>query len=311
MATGEEVCYYVANSTGNEITMRYSTPLRYPGGKGKLANFVSLLMRDNNLLDGHYVEPFAGGAGIALSLLFHEIAIHIHINDLNRSVFSFWHSVLYETEPLCRMISDSPVTIEQWRAQRLVQANPENHSLLELGFSTFYLNRTNRSGIIKAGVIGGLDQTGNYKIDARFNKPALIDRIKLVSRYSNRISIYNEDATNFLLSTVSGLPDNTLVYLDPPYYVKGKELYENHFCHQDHQNLSKVVKESIRQNWIVSYDFVPEIAGLYCEYRQIDYLLNYSAADKYKGSELMVFDDNLEIPDVENPGKVKSYAHFR
>lgn len=286
--------------------MQYSTPLRYPGGKGKLTNFVKLIFTENDLLDGHYVEPFAGGAGVALSLLFQEYVIHIHINDLNKSVYSFWHSVINETEELCRLINDTPVTIDEWRRQRLMQNSSDTVSMLELGFSTFFLNRTNRSGIIKAGVIGGKDQTGEWKLDARFNKKDLISRIIMVANYRSKISIYNEDAADFLLNTVPLLPDNTLVYLDPPYYVKGKDLYENHFTHKDHESLAEIVKGAIRQRWMVSYDFVPQIAQMYSDYRQIDYLLSYSASQRYKGSELMVFDHLLSIPEVANPSKVKA-----
>lgn len=286
--------------------MQFSTPLRYPGGKGKLTNFVKLVFTENSLLDGHYVEPFAGGAGVALSLLFQEYAMHIHINDLNKSVYSFWYSVLNETDELCRLISDTPVTIEEWRHQRLIQVNASAASTLELGFSTFFLNRTNRSGIIKAGVIGGKDQAGEWKLDARFNKQDLISRINMVANYRSKISIYNKDAKDFLLNVVPSLPNNTLIYLDPPYYVKGKDLYENHFTHKDHEALAEVVKGSIKQRWMVSYDFVPQIAQIYSEYRQIDYLLSYSASQRYKGSELMVFDHFLQIPEVANPSKVKS-----
>jgi len=285
--------------------MQFSTPLRYPGGKGKLTNFVKRVLVENNLLDGHYVEPFAGGAGIALSLLFQEYVVHIHINDLNRSVYSFWHSVINETEDLCRLITDTQVTIEEWQRQRLIQNSPNEVSLLELGFSTFFLNRTNRSGIIKAGVIGGKNQTGQWKIDARYNKKDLMSRIIMAANYQSKISIYNNDASDFLEDIVPKLPDNTLIYLDPPYYIKGKDLYENHYAHEDHELLAKTIQKSIRQHWMVSYDFVPQISAMYKEFRQIDYLLSYSAADRYKGSELMVFDHTLNIPDVANPSKLK------
>jgi len=286
--------------------MQFSTPLRYPGGKGKLTNFVKQIIVDNDLLDGHYVEPFAGGAGIALALLFQEYMIHIHINDLNKSVYSFWYSVINETDELCRLITDTPVTIEEWQRQRAIQSCSNSVPLLELGFSTFFLNRTNRSGIIKAGVIGGIGQAGEWKIDARYNKKDLISRIVMMANYRSKVSIYNQDASDFLLNVVPGLPDKTLIYLDPPYYIKGKDLYENHFNHNDHESLAKIVTESIRQHWLVSYDFVPQISEMYKNFRQLDYLLNYSAADRYKGSELMVFDDTLLIPDVVKPSKAKA-----
>lgn len=284
--------------------MNYSSPLRYPGGKGKLTNFIKLVMQENDLFDAHYVEPFAGGAGVALSLLFHEYVLHVHINDLNRSIYSFWFSVLNCTEDLCRLISDTPVTVEEWRKQRAIQ-NSEEVSPLELGFSTFYLNRTNRSGIISGGIIGGYDQTGKWKIDARYKKEDLIQRINKIASYRSRITIYNLDAAKLLLEVTPQLPQKTLTYLDPPYYVKGKDLYQNHYQHDDHEQLAEIVKNLTATNWIVSYDFVPQIAAIYKEYRQIDYQLNYSAAEKCKGSELMIFDDYLNIPDCSNPSSIK------
>lgn len=286
--------------------MVFSTPLRYPGGKGKLANFVKLLVSENALLDGHYAEPFAGGAGVALSLLLHEYVIHIHINDLNRALYSFWHSALNETDDLCRLIQDVPVTMEEWRRQRTIQARAAEVSLLELGFSTFFMNRTNRSGIITGGVIGGKEQAGNWKLDARYNKTDLIARIKLIASYRSRITLYNQDASHFLINTVPTFPDNTLIYLDPPYYVKGKDLYEDHYSPHDHEQLAQIVTTSIRQNWIVSYDFVPQIAEMYRNFRQINYQLSYSASNRYKGSELMVFDHRLIVPEIVNPAKAKA-----
>ena len=154
--------------------MNFYSPLRYPGGKGKVADYFKQIFRENFLYDGIYVEPYAGGASVALSLLFNEYASKIIINDIDRSIFSFWHSVLNNTDELCKLIFDTPVTVDNWEIQRHVQKNKHQQNLLEVGFSTFYLNRTNRSGIISAGIIGGRQQTGEWKIDARFNKKNLI-----------------------------------------------------------------------------------------------------------------------------------------
>ncbi|HKI50486.1 MAG TPA: DNA adenine methylase [Geothermobacteraceae bacterium] len=286
--------------------MDYTTPLRYPGGKSKLARFIQLVFEENELLDGHYVEPYAGGAGIAFALLFYEYAAHVHINDLNRSVYAFWHSVLNETDNLCQLIVDTPVSMDQWFRQKSIQNTPCEHSLLDLGFSTFFLNRTNRSGIIGGGVIGGKDQLGKWKIDARYNKESLISRIQKIALFRNRISLYNLDAANLITSVIPQLPPKTLVYLDPPYYVKGHGLYESHYLHEDHAEIAKLITTEIPQKWIVSYDNVPQISGLYHAHRQITYSLSYSAADRYKGSELMVFCDELSIPDVDSPAKIKA-----
>ncbi len=284
--------------------MIFTTPLRYPGGKTKLAQFIQIVMRENSLLGGHYVEPFAGGAGIAFALLFHEYAFHVHINDLNKFVYAFWHSVIEKTDELCKLINDTPVTVKEWGRQRAIQANPDEHSILDLGFSTFFMNRTNRSGIITAGIIGGKAQSGKWKLDARYNKEDLIARIKKIAMYKNRISIYNKDAADFIINTLPSLPRRTLVYLDPPYYHKGQELYENHYYHEDHASLARLVKKKIRQHWVVSYDNVSEVNELYNGYRQMDYKISYSAQERYKGSELFIFGPNLKIPSVVDPLKV-------
>jgi len=285
--------------------MRYKTPLRYPGGKAKLAPYIKLILEENFLLDGHYVEPFAGGAGIVFDLLYNEYVSHAHINDLNRPIYCFWDAVLNHTDELCRLIRDTPVTMEEWHRHKAIYKTQDDQTDFDLGFTTFFLNRTNRSGIIGGGAIGGLVQTSEWGVDARFNKQDLIARIEKIATYRSRISLYNLDAKDLLRNVVPGLPDKTLVYLDPPYYVKGKALYQNHFIHEDHVSLAEVVTNDIRQNWIVSYDFEPVISDIYSEFRQIDYQLSYTAAKRSKGSELMVFDDALVIPDVASPANVK------
>jgi len=286
--------------------MNYYSPLRYPGGKGKIARFVSLLFEANLLSDGYYVEPYAGGASVGLSLLMKEYVSRIIINDLDRSIYSFWHSVLYETETLCRMIAETEVSVENWRINREIQKQKQQHSLLELGFSTFYLNRTNRSGIIMGGIIGGVGQTGKWKIDARFNKKDLISRIEKISRYKSRITIYNLDACQLIKKMAQSLPSNTLFYFDPPYYAKGKDLYVNHYKYQDHKIVAKTIRDLRKCSWIVTYDNKLEIKGLYDSFRQIEYSLNYSATQPKVGTEVMIFSDNLCIPEVANPAKLNA-----
>jgi DNA adenine methylase len=284
--------------------MPFLTPLRYPGGKGRLANFIKLVFRENNLFDAPYVEPYAGGAGIALALLFDEFTSHIHINDLNKSIFAFWNSVLNESDALCKLIHDTPVDMNEWAKQQSIQQRADQVSKLELGFSTFFLNRTNRSGIIAGGVIGGKKQDGPYKLDARFNRKNLELRIQRIARYRDRISIYNVDAAQFITNTLPQISTNALVYLDPPYYVKGQGLYENYYQHDDHVNIAGLVA-GIKQHWIVSYDNVPEIHSLYKSYRQIVYDLSYSAGNRYSGSEAMFFSNQLAIPATQSPALIK------
>lgn len=281
--------------------MRYATPLRYPGGKGKLTSFIKLIFDKNDLLDGHYAEPYAGGAAVALSLLFEEYAAHVHINDIDPSVYAFWHSVVYDTEKLCQLIRATNVSMAEWRRQKAIQNHKNQASLLELGFSTFFLNRTNRSGIIKGGgVIGGNDQTGKWKIDARFNKQALVERIEQIASFRDRISIYNLDAANFLKSVVPKLPKKSLLYLDPPYFVKGHRLYANFYRADDHAAVARQVA-SLDRPWMVSYDNAIEIKKIYRQYRKREYGLDYSAGSVYRGAEVMFFSPDLKIPRLSNP----------
>jgi len=277
--------------------MDFYSPLRYPGGKGKVSNFIKSIFEKNLLLDGHYVEPYAGGASVALSLLIDEYASNIIINDFDRSIYAFWHCVLNDTDKFCKTIFDAKVDMDNWANQKEVQKRKETVSLEELGFSTFFLNRTNRSGIIKAGVIGGNDQSGNYKIDARFNKLNLIHRIERIAKYSDRIQLYNLDACELIAKIAADLPTNTLYYFDPPYYVKGKDLYVNYYKHSDHEVVSNMIKGLNDQKWVVSYDNNIEIRELYSQFNKFEYSLNYSAVNSTKGSEVMIFSDQVYLPD--------------
>ncbi len=287
--------------------LRHFTPLRYPGGKGKLAGFVKALLKANSLLDGEYVEPYAGGAAIALELLLHEYVSRIHINDVSRPIHAFWKSALSYTDELCGLIRDVPLTTEEWDAQKAVLSHPDDHDDLAVGFATFYLNRTNRSGILNGGIIGGRDQTGPWKIDARFNAPELITRITAIARMRSRITLTRKDALKYLKAGSQKWPDKTLVYLDPPYFVKGRELYHDFYQPDDHADVAKfVVGGGLRQRWMVSYDNVKEIRALYTAARHVTYDIGYSARSARTGSEVMFFADGLKVPPDLGTVKTKS-----
>lgn len=277
----------------------YCTPLRYPGGKAKLAGFIKAIIEANDLHDGDYVEPYAGGAGVAVELLLHEYVQHIHINDISRPVFAFWRSVLENTEGLVRLIRNTPLTVTSWTRQKNILMNQDDHDDLKLGFATFFLNRTNRSGILNGGVIGGRDQTGPWKIDARFNRAGLIARVEAIARLRRRISLYREDAADFLKGAVRDLPRKTLIYLDPPYYCKGKQLYYDYYNHDDHVEIAALVKKSLKnRRWIVSYDDTPQIRDLYTPLTHIAYQIGYSAREVRRGSEIMFFSPGLRVPSM-------------
>lgn len=285
--------------------MRYLTPLRYPGGKAKLANFIALLVRSNALSDGDYVEPYAGGASVALALLLGEHVANVHINDVDRGIYAFWWSVLNRSDALCRRIRDTAVSVAEWRRQRAVQARAHDADLLELGFATFFLNRTNRSGIIASGgVIGGLKQAGTWGLNARFNREALVERIDRIALYRDRITLTNLDAAGLLREMAPRLPARSLLYLDPPYYRDGRRrLYASAYHHAEHEEIARLLSR-VRLPWIVSYDDVYEIRRLYSGYQRLSYQLAYSARERKDGAEVMFFSDSVVLPALRNPTTV-------
>ena len=276
------------------------SPLRYPGGKSKLANYFREVFNKNDLNGGHYVEPYAGGAGVAMYLLMEGVCSFVHLNDINFPLYCFWHSVLNDTESLCRKIATNKVTVHAWKRNKGIVQNCHENSMLDVGYALLFLNRTNRSGIINGGMIGGYEQLGKWKIDARFYRDTLIKRIEAIATKKSSIALYNLDAREFMLSTINGLPADTLVYIDPPYYKKGQRLYDNYYEHEDHAEIAKAVSK-IKRKWILSYDNVPGISKLYKEYRRLEYSLKYSAAEHYAGSELMVYSNDLIIPRPKDP----------
>lgn len=285
--------------------MIYYSPLRYPGGKGKLTKFIKDIFEKNDLQNGCYVEPYAGGASVALSLLSSNHAKKIIINDYDRSIYAFWYSAIFDTNNLCNLIRSTRVNMTIWRAQKKVQKRKETANLLELGFSTFFLNRTNRSGVINAGVIGGNNQEGNYKINARYNKKELISRIENIGKLRDKITLYNLDAIELVRVINRTLPRKTLIYFDPPYYVKGKDLYVNYYIHEDHVLVSEMINGIRRHKWIVSYDNDKEIRKIYKNNRKITYSLNYSAVNATSGTEVMIYHESLKMPRKTRPTLAK------
>ncbi|EPB4340051.1 DNA adenine methylase [Enterobacter kobei] len=278
------------------------SPLRYPGGKAPFAPFIAKIMDKNSVLGGHYLEPYAGGAGVALSLLFNGQAEHIHINDADPAVYAFWKAVVEHSSELLYLLETTPITIEEWFKWRSVLREESNVNLVEKGFATLFMNRTNRSGILKAGVIGGIKQDGNYKLDARFKKENISERIKLIAKHAGRISVYCEDSLQLLQRCKEIMPLKSMIYLDPPYYIKGKGLYRNYYEHEDHVAIANLIQnESFEWPWIVSYDNTEEICSMYKMSKSLSYGLNYTAQRRYVGNEVMFFKKDLIVPDESIP----------
>lgn len=275
------------------------SPLRYPGGKHKLYKYVSALLHENHVTT--YIEPFCGGAALALDLLLNHEVNNIIINDYDYTIYCFWISILNQTEDFIEMILKTSVTLEEWEKQKKIRNDLENHSTLEIGFSTFFLNRTNRSGIIdKAGPIGGKNQCGKYKIDCRFNKSDLIERIRRIAQQREHIHVFNMEAVDFIDNVILKTR-NSFVFFDPPYYNKGPGLYTNFYNHGDHFNLSRyILKKMKNRKWIITYDNSNEIKRMYSKVDSIEFSLQYSLQTKQLGSEVMFFSKKIMRPREEH-----------
>ena len=277
------------------MPLQHTSALRWR--QAPMLNLVSQLLEVNQLHDIEYVEPYAGGASLALALLYEEYAASIHINDLSLPLFAFWHTTLHHTEDLCHRIEETPITIDEWYQQRSVYRASEADDLPALGFATLFLNRTNRSGIIDGGVIGGKEQTGSWKLDCRFPKEAIAHRIRQVSQYRDRIHLYNQDALDFTNNIVAKIQGDVLAFYDPPYIEKGKALYLNTYQLSDHRTLATRLRR-LNQPWIATYDYDAAVQhALFPNQRRLSFQLSYSAQQRHHGKEAMFFSDNLQLPE--------------
>ena len=275
---------------------RLYSPLRYPGGKAAFAPLIANLLQVNGLTGGHYLEPYAGGAGVALDLLFSGQACHIHINDADPAIAAFWRAATQNCEELTTLLMATPLTMTEWFKWRSILREQQPANLVEKGFATLFMNRTNRSGILNAGVIGGKNQAGSYKIDARFKKDVIASKIREIGKRASDITVYNEDSLALLTRCKEFLPKKSLIYLDPPYYVKGKGLYRNFYRHDDHVAIAKKIRgKRFGRHWVVSYDNVNEVREMYEMVNAKTYDINYTAQRHYVGSEVMFFSEDLQV----------------
>ena len=275
--------------------MSVASPLRYPGGKASLAGVLSEIRDVNGLGDYAVAEPFAGGAGASLSLLYRGETPKIHINDLDPAIHAFWQSAVHDSEALLSLLDERPVSVDEWKGQRDIY-RAGGPSRLELGFAAFYLNRCNRSGIIKdGGVIGGLDQSGQWKIDARFNKPTLRERLERIAAHREEISVTGLDGIQ-LIGTLDQA--STMFFIDPPYYGKGSRLYLNVPLPDYHERLAaKLRGMGNAAVWVLTYDDCPEVRELYEEWANVQsFSLRYTASERRQGEEFLITPKSLHMP---------------
>lgn len=278
--------------------MRTSSPLRYPGGKSSMTGLLASIRAINQLGDRGVAEPFAGGAGASLSLLYREDAHEIRINDADRAIHDFWWTIVNRPKAFMAMLRATRISLAEWHRQRDTYRRTRRVSRLRRGFAAFYLNRCNRSGIIiNGGPIGGIEQTGKWKLNARFNKLDLEARCAKVAEYSERIHVSQMDALQFIDERRR---DHIFFFIDPPYYAKGAGLYLNKLDHAYHQTLAEQLRGMDSAAWVLTYDDCPEIRSMYADWANIrPFSLRYAASERRRGREILIAPRWMRLPQTQ------------
>jgi len=274
--------------------MKFYSPLRYPGGKTRLSYFLEKTIEKNfsEKEKVALVEPYAGGAGASLKLLFSGKVDKIIINDLDKAIFSFWKIAVSDADFLINEVKKVNIDISEWRKQREIYNNPLT-TTRKLAFATLFLNRTNHSGIIGGGPIGGMAQSGNWNLKARFKKDTIIEKLEKIKEFRDKIKVRNLDGIMLLKQLEENKKKNNyFIFLDPPYYQKGKSLYLNHYINKDHKKLLKLLKKSSLK-WVMTYDDVSYIRNLYDGFRISKFTINHSAFKAKQGKEIVIFSNNV------------------
>lgn len=267
------------------------SPLRYPGGKTCLVPFFEKVLERNDMVRSTYVEPYAGGAGAALALLYAGKVKKIVINDLDRAVYAFWYSATKDSATFIKKMKTTRVSVAEWRRQKRIYQD-KHSTLFDLGFATFYLNRTNVSGIMDGGPIGGLEQKGKWKIGARFYKKTLATRLEQLGSHADKIKVTNIDGIELAKKYLP--KKNALIYLDPPYLDKGYSLYWNSYKLGDHTDLAELLNKNPKARWLLTYDSKHKIRKLYPKRRVVNFSLNYGAYEARKGNEILILADAVK-----------------
>ena len=282
------------------------TPLRFPGGKSRLSGFLRDVIKANGLGNPLYVEPYCGGAGAALNLLFNEVVSDVHLNDLDRGIYSFWRFSTRDPEALCDRIANVSLSVTEWEKQKDILRSATPRATLDIGFAALYLNRVNRSGILRGGLIGGRNQDGPWKMGARFNRESLIAKVRQIGRNAHRIHVTRMNAATFLRHVARKLSGSVFLYLDPPYVKKGGSLYQNHYDAADHASIAQFLRTQMPHPWVVSYDDCALVKKLYQGLPQLSHRLSYSAhLARRRGREIVILGPGVKLPGESRPNSAR------
>jgi DNA adenine methylase len=275
------------------------SPLRYPGSKQALVDYVIRFLDANDFRGREWVEPCAGGASVALSLLSRGAVCRATIVEKDPLVYAFWKCLKTQPALLCHLVHGLNITLETWNQfQKYRSADAlKKYPLIELALAGLFFNRANYSGIIGANPIGGMSQSSDYKIDCRFTKSTVIDRMIAASLVMDKMTVVRGDVVSYLRRNSERLiQDNSVVYVDPPYVLQGKKLYRHHFKTRDHMRLAEFLNAAPFP-WLVSYDNVPFVVELFRGQKVRPIWLKYTVRRARRADELLITNqDHLPRP---------------
>jgi len=282
------------------------SPLRYPGSKRKLFNYLKRVLAHNNLEPQILVEPFVGGGSISLNFLSLNKKNKVVIGDSDELVYSFWKTLFTEPAYLINFVRKVKVNLKTFEKYRHIASHTSEFSRKRLAAACLFLNRTSFSGILNdsAGPIGGREQKSIYKIDCRFGRKNLIRKIRTISAFKNRVVVLPhtwEETLNYVDGKDEYKNANLLFYFDPPFYKKADQLYRHYFDDANHKDLRDKLM-SIKQPWILSYDREKEIQNLYSTFTRINVSMPYSINSPAKRLEKELIITPLKLPKIRSSG---------
>ena len=293
--------------------MKLTNPLRYPGSKASFASSVGAFVTACGYTGFEIVEPFAGSASVSIDLVSSGVCSKAILIERDPLLYAFWSAVFFDTRRLCNRINKLSIDLGTWHDLRPLLAinSPDEYELIDLAVAGLFFNRTNFSGVLHAGPIGGQQQKSVYKVNCRFNKDDLIARIRAIAKLQNRVEVIFSDALGFLETQKEAVNQNRFYYVDPPYFVQGEKLYRYSFELSQHKQLAKVLSE-LKAPWLLSYDRHPVIEMLYERYASSGFKFKYSSKIRKVEREFLV--TNIKLPktlSMEKPQSKPSAIHGR
>lgn len=274
------------------------SPLRYPGGKRKLAVLIAQIFATAKRRPKIVVEPFAGGASVSIALLEAGFTDAIALADRDIMVASFWRTVFSDrAEELAHRVEKAKVSLEE--RDRIIKYKPRTD--LGRAFQCLYINRTSFSGIInkRAGAIGGRAQDGKYTIGCRFNQDRIASRIRHLSKLKNQVRFVKHQSYENTIAEVrdhvgaSMGEEDIFWYLDPPFFEKADRLYRHVFDDDGHRGF-RLALDTIPGQFVLSYDDVKSAQELYGDDpRSMAVSMVYSAAENNRPTQEIIVSNLL------------------